>query len=246
MSTAAETRLTGRVAIVTGSAAGLGRAIVEMLAGLGVAVVIADRDLAGAKRLEQDIADNGGTAMAVETDVIQAASLECMSAAAIARFGHVDLLVNNAGMLGPIRPLWETTDEEVDRVYSLNVKSVFACTRLVARHMMQRRTGAIVTIASGSRQGRTAGHVDLRLEQGCCNRLHQIVGKGAGPARRAGQLCFARADRVHGNARRDARLVQRRFYEPHSHGTARARAGGGTGRRLLALRCSKLRHRRLL
>ena len=148
MSTAAETRLTGRVAIVTGSAAGLGRAIVEMLAGLGAAVVIADRDLAGAKRLEQDIADNGGTAMAVETDVIQAASLERMSAAAIARFGHVDLLVNNAGMLGPIRPLWETTDEEVDRVYGLNVKSVFACTRLVARHMMQRRTGAIVTIAS--------------------------------------------------------------------------------------------------
>jgi 3-oxoacyl-[acyl-carrier protein] reductase len=110
--------------------------------------VVADRDLAGAKRLEQDVANNGGTAMAVETDVMQAASLERMSAAAIARFGHVDLLVNNAGMLGPIRPLWETTDEEVERVYALNVKSVFACTRLVARHMIERRRGAIVTIAS--------------------------------------------------------------------------------------------------
>src|SRR6185436_8557732 len=128
--------------------AGLGRAIVELLAGLGAAVVIADRDLAGARRLEQVITDNGGTAMAIETDVLEAASLECMSAAAIARFGHVDLLVNNAGMLGPIRPLWETTDKEVDRVYSLNVRSVFACTRLVARHMIERRTGAIVTIAS--------------------------------------------------------------------------------------------------
>jgi 3-oxoacyl-[acyl-carrier protein] reductase len=148
MSTAAETRLAGQVAIVTGSAAGLGRAIVEMLAGLGAAVVIADRDLAGAKRLEQDLANSGGTAMAVETDVIQAASLERMRAAAITRFGHVDLLVNNAGILGPIRPLWETTDEEVERVYALNVKSLFACTRLVARHMIERRRGAIVTIAS--------------------------------------------------------------------------------------------------
>jgi 2-dehydro-3-deoxy-L-rhamnonate dehydrogenase (NAD+) len=148
MSAGAEAGLVGRVAIVTGGAAGLGRAIVEMLAQRGAAVVIADRDLVGAKRLEQDVAGNGGTAMAVETDVTQATSLEQMSSSAISRFGYVDLLVNNAGMLGPIHPLWETTDEEVDRVYALNVKSVFACTRLVARHMMHRRRGAIVTIAS--------------------------------------------------------------------------------------------------
>ena len=148
MSTGATPQLTGRVAIVTGGAASLGRAIVDVLAQRGASVVIADRDLAAAKRLEDEIARGGAKALALETDVTQAASLERMLASAVSRFGHVDLLVNNAGMLGPIRPLWEITDAEIERVYDLNVKSVFACTRLVARHMMQRRAGAIVTISS--------------------------------------------------------------------------------------------------
>jgi 3-oxoacyl-[acyl-carrier protein] reductase len=148
MTTRTQAALAGRVAIVTGGAAGLGRAIVEVLTQRGAAVAIADRDAAAAERTAQDIAGKGGTVMALGVDVTQGASLEQMLTTAISRFSHVDLLVNNAGMLGPIRPLWETTDEEVDRVYSLNVKSVFACTRLVARHMIERRTGAIVTIAS--------------------------------------------------------------------------------------------------
>ena len=148
MSAGAAQQLTGQVAIVTGGAASLGRAVVELLAERGVSVVIADRDLISAKRLEQEITCKGRTATAVETDVMDAASIEGLLASAISRFGHVDMLVNNAGMLGPIRPLWEVTDEEVDRVYALNVRSVFTCTRAVARHMMHRRTGAIVTIAS--------------------------------------------------------------------------------------------------
>ncbi len=138
----------GRVALVTGGAASVGRAIVEDLARRGASVVIADRDAPGAHRLAGEVGARGGQALATETDVLDGASLERMLAAALARFGKVDFLVNNAGMLGPIKPLWETTDAEVDRVFDLNVRAVFACTRLVARHMMERRSGSIVTLAS--------------------------------------------------------------------------------------------------
>lgn len=137
-----------RAAIVTGGAAGVGQAIVRKLASEGIGVAIADRDLEGAHRLAAEIAASGGEAVALHTDVSDAASLDAMLARTLDRFGRVDYLVNNAGMLGPIKPLWECTDEEVGRVYGLNVRAVFACTRTVVRSMMERRSGAIVTLAS--------------------------------------------------------------------------------------------------
>jgi 3-oxoacyl-[acyl-carrier protein] reductase len=138
----------GRVAIVTGGAAGVGEAIVRKLAAEGVAVAIADRDIEGARKLEAELAASQRDAMAIRADMNDGVSLDAMLAQSIARFGRVDYLVNNAGMLGPIKPVWECTDEEVDRVYGLNVRAVFACTRTVVRHMMERRSGAIVTLAS--------------------------------------------------------------------------------------------------
>ncbi len=138
----------GRVAVVTGGAASLGQATVWALASRGAAVVIADRDGAGAERLQGEVLAKGGSALGIEVDVTEAASLERMTEAVLTRFGRLNYLVNNAGMLGAIKPLWETTDAEVDRVFNINVRAVFACTRLVARHMMERHAGAIVTIAS--------------------------------------------------------------------------------------------------
>jgi 3-oxoacyl-[acyl-carrier protein] reductase len=140
--------LAGRVAIVTGGAASLGKAIAEGLARRGATVVIADRDAAGAARLQQEIEAAGSTALAVDVNVLDGPSLQRMLNIAIGRFGQIDFLVNNAGMLGPIRPMLETTDADVDRVFGLNVRAVYACTRMVAQHMIERRRGAIVTIAS--------------------------------------------------------------------------------------------------
>lgn len=141
-------RFSGRTIIVTGGAASLGLAICRDLAGRGANVVIADRDGRAAEDLATHITADGGRALAVATDVTDPAALAALVAATLARFGGIDGLVNNAGMLGPIKPVWETSDAEVDRVFGLNVKAVYAATRAVLPHMMQRKQGAIVTIAS--------------------------------------------------------------------------------------------------
>lgn len=141
-------QFSGRTVIVTGGAASLGLAISRDLAARGANVVIADRDGNAATDAATQIAADGGQALAVATDVTEAAALAALVEAALARFGQIDGLVNNAGILGPIKPVWETTDAEIDRVFGLNVKAVYAATRAVLPHMMQRRQGAIVTIAS--------------------------------------------------------------------------------------------------
>ena len=141
-------RPAARAAIVTGGAAGVGKAIVRKLASEGVGVAIADRDLENGRKLAAELAASGAECVAVHADVSDPASLGTMLARTLERFGRVDYLVNNAGMLGPIKPLWECTDEDIDRVYGLNVRAVFACTRVVVRHMMERHSGSIVTLAS--------------------------------------------------------------------------------------------------
>ncbi|RTL71962.1 MAG: SDR family oxidoreductase [Hyphomicrobiales bacterium] len=145
---AANGMFSGRTVIVTGGAASLGLAISTDLAARGANVVVADRDGVAAKRVAESLAANGGRTLPVEVDVTDSRALERMTAAVIERFGQIDGLVNNAGILGPIKPMWETTDAEIDRVYGLNVKAVYAATRLVVPHMMKRKRGAIVTIAS--------------------------------------------------------------------------------------------------
>jgi 2-dehydro-3-deoxy-L-rhamnonate dehydrogenase (NAD+) len=140
--------MSDQVAIVTGGGGNLGRAIARRLARDGAAVVVADFNLAAARETESEIAKSGGRALAVETDVTKAPSVESLVSRTLAEFGQVDALVNNAGLLGPIKPLWETTDEELNRVFGVNVNAVFACTRAAIRPMMERKSGSVVTLAS--------------------------------------------------------------------------------------------------
>jgi 3-oxoacyl-[acyl-carrier protein] reductase len=137
-----------RIAIVTGAGASIGRAIALKLARQGATVVIADRDLNAAQSVQAEITSNGGHALALQTDVTDATALTHLVDTTIEKYGRIDYLVNNAGTLGPIKPMWETTDAEVDRVFAINVRAIFALTRLVVPHMMKQKSGSIVSLAS--------------------------------------------------------------------------------------------------
>ena len=137
-----------RVAIVTGGASGLGRAIVRDLSSKGASVVIADLDLVQAVRLQRELETTGGMALAVAADVCSAPAVAAMVEACVDTFGKVDFLVNNAGLIGPTKPVWEIADEEIERVFAVNVHGVFSCMRSAAPRMIDRGSGAIVTIAS--------------------------------------------------------------------------------------------------
>ncbi|HMJ02073.1 MAG TPA: SDR family NAD(P)-dependent oxidoreductase [Conexibacter sp.] len=138
--------LDGRVAIVTGGAAGIGAGIVRVLAREGAQVVIADVDAERAAALTAEPATHG-RAEAVATDVTDRASCEQVVAHALARHGRVDVLVNNAGVCprGSFRTLAEA---DWDRVMDVNLKGLYLMTQAAVEPMIERGAGAIVTIAS--------------------------------------------------------------------------------------------------
>jgi 2-dehydro-3-deoxy-L-rhamnonate dehydrogenase (NAD+) len=138
--------LSGRVAVVTGGASGIGYAISERLSRAGARVVIADKDEEGAAA--RHLGAEGGEALGVRTDVTRPEDVAAMVERTLESFGRLDILVNNAGINGRNAPLWEVTDEEWDTLMATNLTSVFRCCRAVIGHMRERRSGAIVNMAS--------------------------------------------------------------------------------------------------
>jgi 3-oxoacyl-[acyl-carrier protein] reductase len=139
-----KTRLDGQTAIVTGAARGIGRAIARLLAARGCNVVVWDRDLA-------PLADGGDgfvPAHAAQVDVADHAAVARAFDDAVARFGRVEILVNNAGINGPIAPSWDYPIEDWDRVVAIDMTAVFYASRQAAKHMRANGYGRIVTIAS--------------------------------------------------------------------------------------------------
>ena len=141
--------LVGRVVIVTGAARGLGRAIASGCAAAGASVVVADRQAAENEALAAEIVAAGGAALAVTTDVSSLEDLQALCAAAVARFGRIDGLVNNAGV-DFVKPFLEVSEAEWDRVLDIDLKGSFFLTQYAARQMVAQRPagGAIVQIAS--------------------------------------------------------------------------------------------------
>jgi 2-dehydro-3-deoxy-L-rhamnonate dehydrogenase (NAD+) len=137
--------LNGQTAIVTGAAAGIGEAIARRLAAAGAAVAVADLDLAGATKVAGSL--NAGS-FAVECDVSRRDSVEGAIEHVLAKTGQIDILVNNAGIAGRAAPIWEQTEEDWNRMIAINLTSVFHFCQLVAPHMLSRRYGRIVNIAS--------------------------------------------------------------------------------------------------
>ncbi|MGX9962599.1 SDR family oxidoreductase [Roseomonas sp. F4] len=137
-------RLQGKSAIVTGAASGFGEGIARRFAAEGAWVICADQNLEGATRLAKEI---GGTP--VGGDVAEEAAVRAIVARAVEEFGGLDIVVNNAGTTHRNKPILEVTEDEFDRIYAVNVKSIFWMVR-EAVPVMQRqgRGGSIINIAS--------------------------------------------------------------------------------------------------
>ncbi len=140
-------RLAGKVAVVTGAGSGFGEAIARRFAAEGAQVVVNDINLGG-ERVAADIRNAGGQAEFVQADVTVDADWAALAAKAVARFGRIDALINNAGWTNRAKPLLETTDAEFDRIYAINVKSIFLSARHVVPVFRKQGGGCMVNIAS--------------------------------------------------------------------------------------------------
>jgi 3-oxoacyl-[acyl-carrier protein] reductase len=137
--------LTGKVALVTGSATGIGRAIAEALSASGARVALNHLGQSGLiGRVVEDIGDG---ARAFDADVTDGAAVEQMVALVESQLGPIDILVNNAGILLE-KPFLDITEHEWDRVIAVDLKSVFLCSQAVLRSMVPRGQGCIINVAS--------------------------------------------------------------------------------------------------
>jgi NAD(P)-dependent dehydrogenase (short-subunit alcohol dehydrogenase family) len=141
-------RLRDRLALITGGASGIGRATALLLAHEGAAITIADLDAAGGQAVVQEIVADGGRALFVSCDVSRAADCQRAVQQAVATFGGLDFLFNNAGIIRRADVL-DTSEEEWDWVMAVNVKSIFLMCKYAIPHMVEQGGGAIVNTASG-------------------------------------------------------------------------------------------------
>jgi NAD(P)-dependent dehydrogenase (short-subunit alcohol dehydrogenase family) len=141
-----------RVAVVTGGANGLGREIARVLARAGAKVAVGDLETDGVERTAAAIRQDGGEAVAVAGDLTEEGPAARLIEAAMARWGRLDILVNNVGGSRNAK-IWEMPVADWDFVLRLNLRSTFLCTRAAAPHMMRQRYGRIVCMSSGAREG---------------------------------------------------------------------------------------------
>ena len=141
--------LTGNVALVTGASSGIGAATAETLAELGARVAIGyNRNKAGAEATRERILAAGGTAIALAADVRRPAEIGGMVDRVVAGLGPIDILVNNAGSLVMRRGIRDITEDHLDEIIALNLKSAILASQAVAQSMIERRRGAIVNVVS--------------------------------------------------------------------------------------------------
>jgi 3-oxoacyl-[acyl-carrier protein] reductase len=139
--------LKDKVAIVTGSGRGIGKAIALALAGEGARVVVAARTLTEINAVAKEIEAAGAAALPVRTDVSQEFDVNMLVSKTVQKFGAIDILINNAGV-GTFAKVVDLAANEFDKMFRVNMRGVFLCSRAVVPHMVQKNSGDIVNIAS--------------------------------------------------------------------------------------------------
>ena len=140
-------KLNNKVSLITGAASGMGRAMAMGFANEGSHVVIADLNLEGANAVVDEIKQAGGSASAAALNVADPEQSKALVQAIVAEHGTVDILVNNAG-IGLIKSIEDTSPQEWDRIFNVNVKGLFFLTQAVCEPMRQQGSGKIINMAS--------------------------------------------------------------------------------------------------
>jgi len=183
-------RLEERVAVVTGSASGLGRAIALRFAEEGAQVVVSDvrrEPREGGEATERLIADAGGTAAFVEADVSRWNDVDLLVSAAVERFGRLDVMVNNAGIAGRhSKPLLETTEEDWDAIMAVNLRGVFLCCKRAIAEMLGQEPigevrGRVINVSSQHGMVGPPGHVAYAASKGGVVNLTRQLAVDYGP-----------------------------------------------------------------
>jgi len=161
--------LKDRVVIITGGGQGLGRTYAHAFAAQGAIPVIAELHEENGARVVQEIEQQGGRALAVQTNVADEASVNSMAAAALSSYGRIDCLINNAAVFSQITmaPFWELPLEEWQSAMDVNINGAFFCSRAVVPAMQEREWGRIINVASTT------------VPIGRPNYLHYITSKSA-------------------------------------------------------------------
>jgi NAD(P)-dependent dehydrogenase (short-subunit alcohol dehydrogenase family) len=153
-------RLKDKVAVITGGGQGIGRGIALALAAEGAGCVLAARTLAPLEETKAEIESLGREALVVQTDLRVPEEIDALATATLEHFGHVDVLVNNSGIAGPMTELWKIDPADWDETFDVNVRGVFLTCRAFLPSMIDRRSGSVIVIGSPSGKrplhGRTA------------------------------------------------------------------------------------------
>jgi NAD(P)-dependent dehydrogenase (short-subunit alcohol dehydrogenase family) len=142
-------RLANKVAIITGSASGMGQVAAELFAREGASIIVTDVAVQQGEAVVHAIRDAGGQAIFVRANVADEEEVRQMVDVAIATFGHIDILYNNAGIMpSDDGSVTETSTDTWDRVMDINLKSAFLCSKYTLPHMVKQGSGSIINVAS--------------------------------------------------------------------------------------------------
>ncbi len=169
-------QLAGKVAIVTGASSGMGRATVYALAAEGMKVGIVARSADVVEGIAAEIADTGGTALALPADVADVGAVGSLVERVIGEWGRIDLLVANAGVNTKERALHDISQEQWEYVIGVNLNGVFNCAKAVLPQMRAQREGTIITVSSmaGRRPGTLSGIAYGASKAGAVSLSHSI------------------------------------------------------------------------